>query len=139
MHQRIPSIGVTTPQEQTLHGSTRGDTMPQQSGWKHTGVVDDKEVTRCQQGRKVTDGPVPDTRRRAIEDKQTCRFPVGRWYLGNAVRRELEIEVGNEHVMDGAMTQATSGPGHKWTDYYTTTSSPRWRNRRAPDSQQPLA
>ena len=49
MHQGIPLLPREAGQEQTLDRAPTRHARTEQPRWKYPGVVDDKQVARCQQ------------------------------------------------------------------------------------------
>ena len=115
MHQRFPDFirrrrrcapggparfGRFTANEQALHRAAARHSSAHQARGKHARVVDDDEVARLKESRKVDDASVCDASGRAIQMKQPRSRTLGGWFLGDQLGREVEVEIADVHVRD---------------------------------------
>jgi hypothetical protein len=95
--QRVPAICIEPRQQQALDGAARRVAATDQARREHPRVVQDEHVTRPQKTRQVADERAFRAARHAIEDEE----PGGPAGLGrrlrDELRRQLEVEVGDEH------------------------------------------
>ena len=65
---------------------------------KHSRAVEDEQVAFSQKAREVAESTVEPLSSVPIEVKHTGGGAVWEGFLGNTVRRKVEVEIGNEHV-----------------------------------------
>jgi len=123
MHERVPAFVVEPGQQHTLDRPTGRHAMPEQSGRKDAGFVDDKQIARPEQIREIGDPPVPNPVPLSVDHQKASRFAVVGRRLRDQLGRKVEIKVGNKHGYGAAMRP----PSRSQDTGHRSLSGPRTR------------
>jgi hypothetical protein len=93
-HLRVRRCCVESLDEQTFGRTTARKTFAEQTCGKHARVVDDEQISRTKQVRKVSKLSVVEPSGRTIDHEQTRLAALGRRLLGDQLRRQVERKVG---------------------------------------------
>ena len=99
MDERLPYLalgrhGFEAPHEQAFRRAAAGQSAAQQACGKHSGVIDDEQVSQVQQRGQVRKLVIRERARRAVEDQQTRKAPLLRRLLRNQFGRKRKVKVG---------------------------------------------
>ena len=111
MHERHPGVGVRRGlDEKAFGGAATGQAAADQPRGKDPRVVHHQEVARDQQRRQVVELMVRHHAIGAVQLQKPRSAPLRRWFLGNAFRRQVEIEIRDAHAPIVADGRALSAP-----------------------------
>jgi hypothetical protein len=90
----VPRLWPRALEKQDLCLASFGP-VPHQTSRKDAAAIDDQEVAPAQQGGKVLEGAVLGAAGSPVEDEQARGIALGARLLGNQLRGEVVLEVGD--------------------------------------------
>ena len=109
-HEHVPlAVIAERPDEQQLEPSAARPTAAH-AGRDHAGVVQNDQVVGAEEPRKVGDAGMTAGSRRPVEHQEAGIGAVGRRLLGDQLRGQRVVQVGQAHPMCLAEGAQSGGP-----------------------------